>query len=88
MYSFFVLGLIPGTNLQITWQVWIDGVLLCAGAISMLWLYRRHEAELVPYFHTSTVQPLIREFSNNAYQRGRRQFKAFLINQLASWQAL
>jgi len=88
MYSFFVLGLIPGTNFQITWQVWIDSLLLVVEAMSMLWLYRRHAAELAPYFHASTARPLIYEFSSNAYRYGRQQFRAFLVSQLASWQAL
>lgn len=35
MYSFFVLGLIPGTNIQITFQMW----LLITAAIAAVYAY-------------------------------------------------
>lgn len=43
MYSFFVLGLIPGTNFQITFQVWFDVVEVLVAVTGILWLHRlRH----------------------------------------------
>ena len=40
MYSFFVLGLVPGTNFQITFQVWLDAALLAVAAVACIALYR------------------------------------------------
>jgi hypothetical protein len=42
MYSFFVLGLIPGTSIQITFLIWFDSVLLLIELVSLVWLYHRH----------------------------------------------
>jgi hypothetical protein len=43
MYSFLVLGLIPGTNIQITFQTWRNAivVVLCIVAIAQLRRLRR-----------------------------------------------
>jgi len=38
MYAFFVLGLIPGTNLQITFNIWLDCLLLATA----IYLYARY----------------------------------------------
>jgi hypothetical protein len=48
MYSFLVLGMIPGTNLQITWQIVLDmaGFTLIACALRVLYAYR-HRIELI-----------------------------------------
>ena len=40
MYSFFVLGLVPGTNIQITFQIWLDSLLLLAICLLAASLYR------------------------------------------------
>ena len=42
VYSFFVLGIIPGINIQINFQGWLNllGLTLVAGAL--LWLHRQH----------------------------------------------
>jgi hypothetical protein len=47
MYSFLVLGIIPGTNLQITFQVWLNtiGLLLIGLAFRILYA-NRHQIEL------------------------------------------
>ena len=44
MYSFFVLGLIPGTNFQITFQVWFDMVELLVVAYGLIYLHRLRHA--------------------------------------------
>jgi hypothetical protein len=40
MYSFIVLGLIPGTNIQITFRTWIDTALLIVCIVLSAHLYR------------------------------------------------
>ena len=42
MYNFFVLGLIPGTNIQITFQGWLDMIEAGIAIVGMIWLYRQH----------------------------------------------
>jgi hypothetical protein len=42
MYSFLVLGLIPGTAIQITYRIWVDCILLAVEVAALRWLYRRH----------------------------------------------
>ena len=43
MYSFIVLGLVPGTNFQITFQVWLDSLLLLVAGLACVWLFRTHQ---------------------------------------------
>lgn len=38
MYAFFVLGLIPGTNIQITFMMWSVAVLIIACS-AIVWFY-------------------------------------------------
>lgn len=40
MYSFFVLGLVPGTTFQITFQVWLDAVLIVVMIAMLTGIYR------------------------------------------------
>ena len=40
MYSFFVLGIIPGTNIQITFQGWLDAIQLLIAVFGAVWLFR------------------------------------------------
>ena len=56
MYSFFVLGLIPGTNFQITFQVWLDVVELSMLVIGIFWLI--HMRLLIPQETEVTRQRL------------------------------
>ncbi len=42
MYSFFILGQIPGTNLQITFQTWIN-VMMLAFCAWLIWHFRVYE---------------------------------------------
>ncbi len=42
MYTFFVLGLIPGTSIQITFLIWTDIILVGIELVSIVWLLRRH----------------------------------------------
>lgn len=44
MYSFLVLGLIPGTNIQIDFWAWI---ILMAGLIIITTLFKQHAIRLV-----------------------------------------
>ncbi|HVC36470.1 MAG TPA: hypothetical protein VNE40_03470 [Candidatus Dormibacteraeota bacterium] len=48
MYSFLVLGLVPGTNLQITFKIWIDLIGLMADGIALVWLYQKHRPAVLP----------------------------------------
>lgn len=53
MYSFFVLGQVPGTSITITFTMWME---LCAAAVMVtLWLYVRHRNTE----STSELQPTI-----------------------------
>lgn len=50
MYAFFVLGLVPGTNFQITFQVWLDVILLMVAGLataSLFQLERQRKQQLV-----------------------------------------
>ena len=86
MYSFFVLGIIPGTTFQITFQLWLDCLLVGTDVIGIWWLYKRYEVTLTPYLHTSTARPLVHRFGKSMYQNVGRCFKLFLESQAASWQ--
>jgi hypothetical protein len=88
MYSFFVLGLIPGTSFQITFQQWLDCLLLVVDMVGVLWLYRRHETVMAPYLQATATLTLAHDLGNNAYHQVQRQLKVFLEAQLASWQEL
>lgn len=44
MYSFLVLGLVPGTNLQITFNTWLDMIGLALAGFGVAYLYRHHYA--------------------------------------------
>ena len=46
MYTFLVLGLIPGTNLQITFKTWLDLVGLIIVALLSYKLHNDHLARL------------------------------------------
>jgi hypothetical protein len=43
MYSFVVLGIIPGTNLQITLKIWLDSLAFLVAVAGMIWLTREHQ---------------------------------------------
>jgi hypothetical protein len=40
MYSFLVLGLVPGTNLQITFRAWINIIALGLSVVCLAYLKR------------------------------------------------
>jgi large-conductance mechanosensitive channel len=54
MYSFLVLGVVPGTNIQITFGVWLSmlAAFVVAAAAVLLYLRRIGKAE-----QAKTVQP-------------------------------
>lgn len=56
MYSFIVLGIIPGTNIQITFTTWFDAMLLALSIILTIRLYRLVKAQ--GFEHGITRQPL------------------------------
>lgn len=41
MYGFFVLGLVPGTDIQITFDMWLQAATVLCGAIAVLILIKR-----------------------------------------------
>lgn len=62
MYNFFVLGIVPGTDIRINFQMWLGAAVILAIAFS-LWMHRRNYAfELLP-----TRQPL---HASRLHQRG------------------
>jgi hypothetical protein len=79
MYSFFVLGLIPGTNFQITFQVWLDSLLIVTEIVCVTWLYRQRSLTLAEYrlLFTASVE---RSWVEIRYTTPRR-FKAYLARQ-------
>ena len=40
MDSFVLLGIIPGTNLQISFESWLNVVSAITAALATLWIYR------------------------------------------------
>ncbi|HSW36806.1 MAG TPA: hypothetical protein VLG37_00350 [Candidatus Saccharimonadales bacterium] len=46
MYNFIVLGLIPGTDIQITFQMWLNAAGLIVALIALAWLYNQHRQPL------------------------------------------
>jgi hypothetical protein len=42
MYTFLVLGFIPGTSIQITFLIWQYAIIAVFEIICLLWLLRRH----------------------------------------------
>ncbi len=42
MYNVIVLGYIPGTSIQISFQAWLGMAALLAGALTIVYLERRH----------------------------------------------
>ena len=42
MYTFLVLGFIPGTTFQITFQLWLDAVATVSVALLLVWLLTNH----------------------------------------------
>ena len=47
MYTFLVLGLIPGTTIQITFQLWLDAVAGVSVALLIVWLLTNHKAATI-----------------------------------------
>jgi hypothetical protein len=43
MYSFLILGIVPGTNLQINFQGWLNLAGLVLSTAVLLRLYRQHQ---------------------------------------------
>lgn len=62
MYSFFVLGLIPGTDIQISFTMWLETVMLfgmSAYLVRHILRRRTYGSEIVPTIGTEfIVQPL------------------------------
>jgi hypothetical protein len=56
MYSFFVLGLIPDTSLQITFLVWQDSLFIAVEFMCLVWLCRRHPSLINRTIHRLAYQ--------------------------------
>jgi hypothetical protein len=46
VYSVLVLGLIPGTHIQISFLAWLIVAVVVGAAVSILWLEHRAQREL------------------------------------------
>lgn len=55
MYSLLVLGIIPGTNIQISFQVWLQFASILAGVVMATVLLRVHRASLSQMLKTRTT---------------------------------
>lgn len=63
MYSVLVLGLIPGTHIQISFQAWLLVTVAVVAVISVLWLeYRSHHQLWLPAHYP--------KHANQLHQRG------------------
>lgn len=62
MYSFLVLGLVPGTDIQISFTMWLEAVMLVIACMFLLHHIQQRRAdsyEIVPTIGTEfIVQPL------------------------------
>lgn len=85
MYALFVLGIIPGTNFQITFQLWLDCVLLAIELACLAWL-RNRQLNFRQYWPLGLL--LTRQYSRGIYIRSSTLAKAIMIEQLATWQAV
>ena len=57
MYTFFVLGLIPGTDIQITFTMWLDTLALIICVLLLHYEFRnRSNAALPPTLSPETEQ--------------------------------
>ena len=64
MYSVLVLGLIPGTNIQISFLAWLIITAIVSVIASIAWLeYKRHQNEL-------WLPPHYPKHANQLHQRG------------------
>jgi hypothetical protein len=54
MYSLLVLGIIPGTNIQISFQVWLQFASVLTGVVMATVFLRVHRASLSRMLHTRT----------------------------------
>jgi hypothetical protein len=43
MYSVLVLGMIPGTHIQVSFQAWLAVTTILSGIISILWLEHKNK---------------------------------------------
>lgn len=82
MYSFFVLGLIPGTGIQITFQIWMDCLLLVFEFAAVAWLCRRHNLQLNRYLPERMQQTVQLYVSIARVQLN--ELKTYLINKTLS----
>jgi hypothetical protein len=47
LYSFFVLGLVPGTSFQITFLVWLDLLLFSIETSCVIWFAKRYPESII-----------------------------------------
>ena len=84
MYSFFVLGFIPGTSLQITFQLWLDWMLMSVMLLCLYWLYqhRTHKDLLVAL---AVVYSQARQLFNETRSDVMAWLKAVARDQYQVW---
>lgn len=91
MYAFFVLGIVPGTNFQITFQVWLDCLLTVIEAAGLLWLYQQRcldeLQQLVPVVLSATAG-FCQAACHRLLTQGKVRGKTFLLHQIDSWRSL
>ena len=67
MYSFFVLGMIPGTNIQITFTTWTDVALFFLAVYLVARLYRLFTEQRGVFVSNEHHAPL---YANQLHVRG------------------
>jgi len=78
MYSFLLLGLIPGTNIQITFQIWLDMVLVMIDIAGIIWLYRRRHSD--SHKKLPVLFSLVGRIYRNVYQSFVAELKAYIFD--------
>lgn len=81
MYNFFVLGLIPGTDIQITFTMWLEAMML---VISILYLIHVHFANNVILSPTISPEAIKSRLLNRQAQLIRRIIAALQVNSAGS----
>jgi hypothetical protein len=56
MYDFFVLGLIPGTDIQITFTMWLEALLLVICSLYLVHIHVNKHAVLAPTIGPETIK--------------------------------
>lgn len=81
MYNFFVLGLVPGTDIQITFAMWLESTLLLAGSVYLLYYHASRRRVVLP----PTLSPEANERITQLARQGQliRRIAAVLVTNSA-----